>query len=211
MKKTQAGYSLIEIIMATTIFSYIVALACGTLSTSNNILVTTICQSGLNNQATHILTRITKDLQNTPEDQIIPYTFYDVCSIKFKKVDDIDEDGNIILSNTIEWCFKSAPGELENTIDDNGNGLIDEGSIIRIEYDEDENIKHKTIFSNYIMKYDTKHNCKGISFTREKTSRKISIKISLERVDPKGQIDPVTKQRKTIQFHLNTIINLGKS
>lgn len=49
-------------------------------------------------------------------------------TITFQAVDDFAA-GAVVLGNLNQLAFQYAPGEANNGIDDNGNGLIDEGGL----------------------------------------------------------------------------------
>ena len=98
----------------------------------------------------------------------------------------------------MRFALELAPGELDNGIDDNGNGLIDEGVLVRIENPGLAN-EQRSIFARGVSEYlegetgdGTDENGNGLvdegglSFSRSNGS--LQIALSLERIGPDGEL-----------------------
>ncbi len=106
--------------------------------------------------------------------------------------------GAIVWGPTVRFVMELAPGEIDNGVDDNGNGLIDEGVLVRIENPGLVN-EQRSSLSRGVSEYlegetgdGTDENGNGLvdegglSFSRSDGS--LQIRLSLERIGPDGEL-----------------------
>ena len=88
-------------------------------------------------------------------------------------------NGKILFGDPIRYEFQYAPGEVDNQMDDNGDGRIDEGVLTRTERGD-----------TVILCRDIAEN--GFSVTQ--SGSRMEIQLALQKVDAKGRV--VNRTRK---------------
>ena len=211
MRKNCNGLTLIEIIVSVTILGMIFAISFSILSNYQDIYVSSVIENDLYTQNQIILNRIIEKMENIPANEIIPYNPIDSNSIKFRKIISVDDYGNRLFSNYIELAFSMVTSEKDNNIDDNGDGIVDEGFLVCREYNNEGVLIRSDLIGRNVMKYDPTADLngkKGISFTKIDSSNKISISLSLEKPNPKGRISTDTRIKATFKSNLKAIVVL---
>lgn len=106
--------------------------------------------------------------------------------------------GAIVWGNTVRFAAELATGEVNNGLDDNGNGLIDESVLVRIENPGLVN-EQRSILSRGVSEYlegetgdGTDENGNGLldegGLSFSLTDGSLQIRLSLERIGPDGKL-----------------------
>jgi hypothetical protein len=120
-------------VLSTMIFSFLVAGAMGVITSGRNMVAHGVERSDLEERARTVAARLAREL-------LAGRVMMDPAGgsrLVFRK----NRGGIDAGTGEIDWSaegplvyqFTLSPGELDNGLDDNGNGLIDEGQVDRIE------------------------------------------------------------------------------
>jgi len=136
MNNQRKGFALIEVAVSLAIITVIV----GSLVEVNRSTMNTFAQTSaatlVHTQARRALDRVAAELENGELATLQPNPVIAGVStdnIQFQTATGVDSaTGAIVSSSTTKLAWVLEPGELNNGVDDNGNGLIDEGELVLI-------------------------------------------------------------------------------
>jgi prepilin-type N-terminal cleavage/methylation domain-containing protein len=127
----RAGYSLIELLVAVTIMALVFGLLSLTGSANSAAFKSGISEAHLESQIGSALAHVTSELRiagkSTLEPQLAPGASTD--SLQFAEALDL-HNGQIVWSAPRRLAFEYAPKESNDGVDNNGNGLVDEGRLV---------------------------------------------------------------------------------
>lgn len=129
--KNKQGFTLIEVMFASVILMLIAGVLYGTLSAGSKAYASGTTLSDLQNQTRLVLDQMAEEIRQSGASvlTVIPFGV-DSEYLQFQ-VNEGYDGTSITWSDTI-WNYAwYAPGEYDNGLDDNSNGLIDEMSIHR--------------------------------------------------------------------------------
>lgn len=166
------GFTLIEILIAVTIFAVLASTIYLMMASTTNAYASGSIQAGLNAQARDLFERITLELSDAGISTLNPSIPTGATTLTFQR--NVGYAGGVIsYGPAITYAFVTEPGEYPNGKDDNGNGRIDEGRLIRTE-------------NNQSVSLSSDLAAGGIAFTRDGNA--IQITLVLEKVDDRRQV-----------------------
>ncbi len=179
-RSSEAGTTAIGMMFSTVIFAALIAGAMGLITTGRNMVSTGAERSDLEERAGIVSARIARELLGGR----ITVDPGGGNSLTFRKnrqgIDAVTGEVDWEAEGPIVYAFALVPGEAENGLDDNGDGLVDEGQIVRIENDV------ATVVSTGVRDG-------GLSFTR--TGERVRIDLTLTGRDGQGQFVDVGTSR----------------
>ncbi len=130
---SRRGLTMIEILISTFIFATVLGLVGLTLITGTGTYKQDMQSSNQFSKANSLLDKVTKELTMISIGSLNPNPAPPLGSavLDFRQLADWAA-GAVVLSPTHRIQWQLAPGELNNGIDDNNDGLIDEGAVIMI-------------------------------------------------------------------------------
>jgi type II secretory pathway pseudopilin PulG len=135
-RKSESGFTFVEALIAIVLVSFVAIVVFQALTSSARLQAEISVEHELLAGAERGLSVLASDVRNTSaatEQSAIALT-RGGAGVRFRRNLGFDASTNRpIWSEPIEYAFETAPGELENGADDNGNGLIDEARLVRIE------------------------------------------------------------------------------
>lgn len=227
MQKTTAknsGFTLVEALIASAILSALIAATFQILITAQNHQASAAIRDNLRSQAEKALNDIIDEFQNINEECIYDPVLSNANApaqdrVEFSRVTSVDEFGARSYSTERYVIqFEYANGETDNGVDDNTNGLIDEGSIVMRELTSGKLMK--TIAINVMENYDHDSNSgtaniPGFSISFEvddpanPTRWLVRVSIALEKFNP-AKITTGTTRGTIIVYYKTATIALAK-
>jgi prepilin-type N-terminal cleavage/methylation domain-containing protein len=130
ISRPRAGFTLVEILIAVAVLS-LALLAIGMISTTGmGVFKTTALNTGLDSDALRAVDRISSELARADSNSLVPPTPNDGTSeLLFQEVVGV-EDGEPTWGLVQEVLFEYEAGELDDGVDNNHNGLVDEGVVV---------------------------------------------------------------------------------
>lgn len=173
-KKKEQGFSLLEVMIVTTILVIIVGGIFEVFSAGLNAYNTGTVLVDVQGLARRSLEKIVKEVQGAGIDTI---SQSGSTSITFQKATGYT-DGSVTWGDTITIAFDYLDDENDNGVDDNGNRLVDEGKIEMTTDDGEGGLTTEVI--GYWLKED------GLQFSL--SGRLLTITLEIERYEPKGEL-----------------------
>lgn len=131
-RSNNSGLSLTELLIALAVLSMVMGSIVTASITSQGAYSQGISTTDLETRVNRAIERIVRDLSSANSAALNPPAADGDDNLEFQRpVDSID--GAIVWGPVTRYAFELMPGELDNNLDDNGNGLVDEGSLVRIE------------------------------------------------------------------------------
>lgn len=172
------GFTLLEVTISVAILAGIVSIVFGTFGVMGDTFAQESVHASLNAQARQIFDRIGTDLRDAGVNTFSPAAPADSTTLTFRRNISF-QNGAITYGDPVTCAFQYAPGETDNGLDDNGDGRVDEGMLVRTEGG-----------APVELSLDLVEN--GITFTQN--GRVVTVTLSLQRLDWKRE--PVTYTRQ---------------
>lgn len=199
------GFSALELIIAVTIFAVLMSALGLTTMKASDAHQTGSARASLESRAHRVLDRIVEQFDEAGRGSLVPepVTPLHTSSLSYQCATDF-VDGAIVwgLEQRIE--FRTEPGELDNGIDDDSDGLIDEGVIVWTE-DPGEATQRETVWSSSVRELaagelwnglddngDGLVDEQGLSFDVQ--GDVMRVQVTLERLDGEGHTITATAQ-----------------
>lgn len=140
MKRSkQAGFTLTETLVSATLMTLVMGGMVLATQRGLGLFEQSTANSDINSRAARACYRILEDLRPAGTGSVFPDLTSPVGgpvtwspTLDFRKADQW-QAGATVWGPVFRIGFELAPGELDNGVDDNGNGLIDEGVVVRTE------------------------------------------------------------------------------
>ncbi len=130
-RSPSAGYSLVELLVAATILALVLGMLSLTGSASSAVFHSGITRAHLESQIESAMQRVVAELRvagkTTLDPQVTPGMSTD--SLEYAQALDL-HDGQVVWSPPRRLAFEYAPHESNDGLDNNGNGLVDEGRLV---------------------------------------------------------------------------------
>ncbi len=190
MKARPNGFTLLEVAVAATILFVVMSMAYLLLFASSNEYANQTVHLALDERARDVLADMVRELQNaqdppTPESPLQPSDpGYDpgkpFCTeLAFRTISRFDYASRApVFGNQVRYRWILESGETANGMDDNGNGLVDEGAIEKTETLEGRPAVRSVICRDVA--------CKGLRFLPGNGS--VSITLELQRRDARDTL-----------------------
>ena len=129
------GFTLIELMIVLVIFAIISATALSLLVTSQNTYSSGITIANLENQARTVVEQLVNEIQQSSVSRLSPAPpalpeYLDAMTYQINTGYNTGT-GSIQWSTPISLSFQYADGETDDGLDNNSNGMIDEGFLVR--------------------------------------------------------------------------------
>jgi prepilin-type N-terminal cleavage/methylation domain-containing protein len=182
----RAGLTLLEVLFATAIMSMVAALVFLILHRSSDHFSNESSSLQLEGRAREILIEVARDLRESHRDTfstgdppvpVVDGTAYNDFRFRVNSGYDL-KDRSVQYAGTVRYRFRLDDGEFADGLDNNGNGLVDEGYV------------EKTDRYGTITRIGTDAKQPGITFTPN--GRVVVVTLTLERRDLKGT--PIRRQ-----------------
>jgi len=129
-----AGFSLIEMLIVTTLLFLVLGSVTMVSNANNRAYRTGITNAHLEAQAGIVIGRVVSELSSAEESTLFPSPTVGAAntSLAYHQARGF-VNGQVVWSPDRQLAFEYEPGELDDGLDNNGNGLVDEGRIVLIE------------------------------------------------------------------------------
>lgn len=166
------GLTLIEILIAVTVFMVLASTIYLMMASTSDAYASGSIQAGLNAQARDLLERLTLELSDAGIGTLNPSIPTGATALTFQR--NVGYAGGVIAYGpAVTYAFVTETGEYPNGTDDNGDGRIDEGRLVRTENNEAVTLSRDLAAG-------------GIAFTR--VGNAMQIVLVLEKVDDRRQV-----------------------
>ena len=129
-KNARTGFSLVEMLIGVTIAAILATSATMAAAESYVAFKTANINSSLESNLRRSMDRVVRELMATGMDSIFPAVDTDPQDdIVFSEIIDVT-DGVLTWGNPKRLAFEYEEGELDDGVDNNGNGLVDEGVLV---------------------------------------------------------------------------------
>jgi len=129
------GFTLLEMMISFIVFAVILLITLAALNTSVYTYKDTMTMAEIQERARDVVDRIAKEIRFSRPGESDGWDFADETELKtisFSTVEDFDTiSGLEIWGEVITYDIQLAAGELDDDLDNNGNGLIDEAIVYR--------------------------------------------------------------------------------
>lgn len=179
------GYSLLEVLISTTIITMVFGAAVAVTIPIQDFYAATSVEETARLNAEIALDKIVSELKEVSlaNGELIPADPADDVRLKFKKVTGITTDPPTV-GNFVEWRFEYSDGETNDGVDNDHNGMIDDGRLVRAVYNAAGEEIAAVVVAKNVMESDPAVGLNGLSFTR--MGSKIRVSISIEKPHPKA-------------------------
>ncbi len=194
----RAGHSLVEMLVALAIL----AMAGGTLAlvglSSEGTFRAESMRTTLDGQARELVARLTRELRGSSAGSItaLPQSPAWDSALTFDQPDSIDASSGNIAWRGVRLELRPEQGEVDDGLDNNGNGLVDEGKVVMLR-DWGTANEIEVVLVRWVREYlegetfnglDDNGNGlvdeRGLAFERE--GETITVRITLEQLDADG-------------------------
>jgi prepilin-type N-terminal cleavage/methylation domain-containing protein len=128
------GFTLIEMVLSLGLMSVVLGIGAFVGSTGRNAFESTSSQSQLDAQVKMALDRVAMEIEMATSDSLDPQLtglVNDTSQLSMQQVVDI-VDGAVVLGDILGVGFVDDPAEAVDGVDNDGDGLIDEGRLVMI-------------------------------------------------------------------------------
>lgn len=198
-RTTRAGYSLLEILVALAVLGIAIGAAALVGLRSEGTFRAESIRMTLDAQARKVLAKMTGELRASGSGSITALAESPAWddAMTFDQVDAIQTGTGAIDWSTARVELRYDVGEIDDGIDNNGNGLIDEGRVVLIRNWGDPN-EVETTLTRWVREYLDGEEFNGLDdngnglvdergFVLERTGSTVKIRLTLERVDSDGR------------------------
>ncbi len=186
--KDKRGFSLLEVMIVSLIFSVIILAAFGMMAVGIDIEDSTVTIGDMEDRSRMVLERIVGELQGAIMDTVIINATNDMIIFQ---VNEGYVGGEVQASTVRMFGLEYDTGEDmfgNDGLDNNGNDMIDEGLVVRVVEDEFGAPVDTTTLAHWIRGYDyrTRQTVQGLFFGL--SGRNLTIRLEMQRRDAKGRL-----------------------
>ena len=204
---SSSGATLVEVIVAMTIFTLVLGMVGLATLSGQEAYKTGMNLTQLENQARRTVDRIANELLEAGAQWIAPQPLPPLGgdTVNYRRNEGF-AGGNIVWSTNRSIQFQYAQGELDDGIDNNGNGLVDEGVVVLIRDVGGANQQTVTL-TRWVAELlegelpngaDDNGNGlrdeEGLSFEYDAVEQRLTVRLTLQRPDVEGRIATSTVQ-----------------
>jgi hypothetical protein len=198
--RRRGGHSIVEVMVALAVFAIAIGAAALVGLRSEATFRTESWRMTLDTRAREVLTRLAAELRSSAGGSVTALaespTWDD--ALTFDSVASIDKASGKIEWSTSRIEFRYEAGEIDNGLDDNGNGLIDEGIVVLIR-DWGGPGQLDTVLTRWVPEYLEGETFNGLDdngnglidergFAVARQGETITLLLTLERVDGDGRL-----------------------
>ncbi len=131
MRQARAGFTLIELGIVSVLFALMFGTLLRLAVDGQEAFEVGLAQNRLDAKARRTIARIADDLRSAEATGLTPAVPSGSDAVLFRQNQGWNA-GEIQWGPDVQIAFADAPGEVVNGLDDNGNGLVDDGEVVRI-------------------------------------------------------------------------------
>ena len=169
-RKNQKGFTLIEVVISAGILAIMMVVVYALLASSTRSFQQQSVQVWLDGNARDQCDRISRELLDAGRSTLFPLNPNNSTTLSFQRVTGFT-GGALVYGPVIQYSWVLDPAETDNGVDDDGDGLVDEGRLIRTEAGQ------TVILIRDALQED------GLQFTRLAGQDSVNITLTLQRRD----------------------------
>ncbi|MBI3269571.1 MAG: hypothetical protein HYZ53_11160 [Planctomycetes bacterium] len=175
VRQRTGGFTLLEAVLAVFLLAGSIAASLQVLTCAQNTLESETVAAGLDAEGLRLVEQMMHELRQAGRSTLVPASPADSRSLSFLMNAGFD-GSRIVWSRPTTYACALEDGEVENGRDDNGNGLIDEGVVVRTDGDRTPVVLGRFLETN------------GLAFSLEPDGGSLAISIRLARRTSKGEL-----------------------
>lgn len=198
-RRRAAGFTLIELMIAMSIFAVIVGGVLMMGRASDRAYRTGAVVASTEFQASRAMEQIVADVQGAQLESLSPDP---LAGLGASAVDYVVatglQNGELVLTPLRRLRFEYEAGELDNGLDDNGNGLVDEGMVVLV-HDVGGPDELRLVLTHWVRERLEGELDNGIDdngnglvdepgFLVERQGETLTVRLTLERLDPERRV-----------------------
>ncbi len=198
---------MIEVLIAMTVLTMVLAMVGLATLSGQEAYKTGVNAAHLENQARRTLDRIANEVMEAGQQWVLPQPLPPLGSgtLNYRRNTGFG-GGNIAWSTNTSIQFQYAPGELDDGLDNDGNGLVDDG-VVALVQDVGGPDQQTTILTRWVAEFlqgevpngadDNGNGLQdegGLSFEYDPALQMLTIRITLQRRDAEGRLATRTMQ-----------------
>jgi len=121
--------TIVEVVVSSLILTTIVLVVSSTVLDSQAFFAEEARLYSLDQSGRALLARVEQEIRASAASSILPLAISDSSFLDYQKAAGVNADGTIALGPLLRFSFELVPGEIADSVDNNGDGLIDEGTI----------------------------------------------------------------------------------
>ena len=204
---TNRGMTVVEVVVAMTIFTLVLGLVGLATLSGQEAYKVGMNVSQLENQARRTVDRIADEILEAGARWVVPQPTAPLgdSALNYRRNEGF-AGGNIVWSSPRVIRFQYAAGEVDDGVDNDGNGLIDDGVVVMVRDDGGPN-QQTTVLTRWVAELlqgelsngaDDNGNGlqdeQGLSFEYDPVQQRLTVRLTLERPDAEGRIATSTVQ-----------------
>ena len=133
-QRRRAGFTLLEMVIVMSLLLILMAAGAMTAKHGNAAFRRNAANNSLDSKSARTLQRIVAAVRGASNGSLVPSPDppFGSATLDFQHAVGYAA-GAVVWGPTIRVALELAPGEVDNGVDDNGDGLIDEGIVVRVE------------------------------------------------------------------------------
>ena len=133
-RRARAGFTLIELVISVALLGMVIGSAAMVSSSGYRLYQATSLESDVEARAKRALDRLAMELKPAARSSLVPDPVGNlgVASMQFAQGVDFTGAGVIVLGPPLRILFERDGAELANGVDDDNDGLVDEGSLVLV-------------------------------------------------------------------------------
>ncbi|MCP3920536.1 MAG: prepilin-type N-terminal cleavage/methylation domain-containing protein [bacterium] len=195
----QAGFTLVEMMIASTLLVTVFSSVVMAVRSSTRSFEMSAAQSAIDTKISRTMDRILREVSGAIRDSLdpAPTTALGAASLTFSTGTDYTANA-VTWGDTTRIGYELAPGERNNGVDDNSDGLIDEAIVVRTINPGEAN-EQRIVLARGVSDYfdgelanraDDNGNGlideRGLSFHLEDSF--LEVRVSMQRIGPNGEL-----------------------
>ena len=149
-RRAQRGMTLLELMISVAIFSAVIGMVCSLMADSQRYYQAATLDAVLQDNARAMTERIADEVVGGGI--LNPWMPYNADRVEFQKVVDL-QNQEAVFGPLIRYWARLEANELDNNIDDDGDGLADEYELVRTEFAADGSTLHEDVVGRGITKH----------------------------------------------------------
>ncbi len=203
----RAGLTVVEVVIAMTVLALVLAMVGLATLSGQEAYKTGVNAAHLENMTRRTLDRIADELMEAGQGSIGMQALQPLGSAALTyRTNEGYAAGNNVWSTDTTIQFQYAPGEVDDGVDNDGNGLIDDGVVVLIR-DSGGPDQQTVVLTRWVAEFlqgETPNGAddngnglqdeQGLSFEYDPGQRTLTIRLTLQRPDAEGRIATRTMQ-----------------
>ena len=198
-RRASAGFTAVETLVALAIFGVLLGGLAYSMQRSFETFQRSTANGDINSRAARAIHRVAQELVGARQSNLVPLPAPPFGSNRLEfELPVSSVAGAVVWSDRREIAFELQGGELDNGLDDNGNGLVDEGSVVRIDSPGTAD-EQRTVLVNgvsQLLEGETQNGIddngnglvdeSGLAFVLDEGA--VTVRLTLQRIGPDGEL-----------------------